>query len=61
MPSCPTCGGPLQLLSGPDAAIGLSLFAADPAAEPLPEARTVALPVPGPADSLLGPLDGLLF
>jgi hypothetical protein len=60
MPSCPTCGGPLQLLSGPDAAIGLSLFESGPAGTPLPEARTVALPIPAGLDDLRGPLDGLL-
>jgi hypothetical protein len=59
MPSCPTCGGPLQILSGPNAAIGLSLFEPDLAAEPLPEARTAALPISGPLDDLRGPLDGL--
>ncbi len=61
MPSCPTCGGPLVVLSGPDLAVGLSLFEPDPSAAPLPEARTAALPIPGSLDGLRGPVDGLRF
>jgi hypothetical protein len=51
----------LVVLSGPDLAVGLSLFEPDPSAAPLPEARTAALPIPGSLDGLRGPVDGLRF
>jgi hypothetical protein len=50
LPSCPTCGGPLQTLAGPAAAMGFRLFESEPDSQPLPEAIAVAMPTPGPLD-----------
>jgi hypothetical protein len=54
--ACPTCGGPLQALEGPDAALGFCLFRPENAPPSLPKAAAVAMPIldpsmPKPADA----------
>lgn len=48
LPSCNTCGQPLQLLDGLDAAVGFRLFGLDDVPHSLPQAVAVATPTPGP-------------
>ncbi len=48
LPACPTCGKPLQRMSGPGEAVGFRLFEPDDGQQSLPEAVAVALPPPDP-------------
>jgi hypothetical protein len=45
--ACPSCGDPLQKLSELDGAVGLRLFRLQDAQPALPDAISVALPIPG--------------
>ena len=47
LPSCPTCGEPLQPLDGL-AAVGFRLFGLDDAPHSLPQAAAVSMPIPDP-------------
>jgi hypothetical protein len=46
LPSCPTCGQPLQPLDGLGKAVGFRLFRLDDAPHSLPQAAAVAMPTP---------------
>jgi hypothetical protein len=49
--TCPSCDGPLQAVASAERVLGFRLVSADGAADALPTAVAVALPVPGPPSS----------
>ena len=46
LPACPACGGPLEPLAGLAGAMGYRLFTQEDAADALPAAIEVSMPVP---------------
>jgi NAD-dependent SIR2 family protein deacetylase len=48
LPSCPTCGQPLQPLDGIDAALGFRLFRPEDGLHELPQAAAIAMPTHNP-------------